>query len=214
MSVQNRQTDRGEEGFSLIELMVVAMIIAIAAGFALPAISQYLKNYRIRGAAQQIASQLQVVRSKAIIKNVSLGAIWVIRDNNSSGWVMEDDLQPQTPPNWVTVAQEGGGAWATLIADTIQMPGGFVTLPFPVVFDDPANCPGGGAASTEWGLRFNRLGGQCGMPNTCAPDPPAVPAYTPYITYAGGNATVCLLDSQVQLRRLVTITAGGRVRVL
>ncbi len=207
-----RTENLAQRGFSMIELLVVTAIIAIMVAIAIPSIARYLRNYKIRGAANEVMGQLNGARYRAIMKNVNLGVIFVIRDANWSGWVVEDDLQPQTVPNWFTVAGEANGSWAALVADRVQMPLDFVRLPDGIQFVDPTTCAGG-TAGTNWGLRFNRFGGQCAVASGCGGGvPPAVPGYPNLIGVLNGTATVCLYDARNELRRLITVSTGGRVQ--
>jgi prepilin-type N-terminal cleavage/methylation domain-containing protein len=57
---------RREKGVTLIELVVVMAIIGIMALFMAPAIGEWVDNYRIRQAARDIASTLQLAKMQAV----------------------------------------------------------------------------------------------------------------------------------------------------
>ena len=56
-------------GFTLVELVVTFVIIAILAGAAIPALSVWMPNYRLRRAAMDIFSNLQWAKMQAIRTN-------------------------------------------------------------------------------------------------------------------------------------------------
>jgi len=59
----------GEAGFSLIELLVVVALVGLLAGVGLPAMQSWLDRYRVRTAAEQLASLIQLQRMRAVSQN-------------------------------------------------------------------------------------------------------------------------------------------------
>jgi len=210
--------DRRNAGFSLVELLIVVAIIMIMAAVALLNIGQYIRNYRIKAATQQVAGELQSARMKAISKNVNLGVAFAIVSATQYRYGIEDDLNPQgaAPHPWFAITTEGGGSWASLLNDPIQA-GPQRTLPLGLVFDSPVNCrwpTNPGPAPTDWGLRFNRLGGMCRFANgSCGTTPPTPPAYTNYLAFnnVDSSFTVCLREISTNLRRAIHVSPGGRI---
>src|SRR4051812_34518511 len=160
------------EGFSLIELLVVMGIIAVAAAISLPSISRYIRNYQIRAATQQVAGEIQAARNKAITKNVTQGVLFVTRDANSYQWAVEDD-QTGTGSGRSNTRPTFDG---TLLADPGQASPVF-TLPRGITFT--STCPSPALPTGAWdrGMRFNRLGSWCD-PNGSTGSCPALPANT------------------------------------
>jgi prepilin-type N-terminal cleavage/methylation domain-containing protein len=199
-------------GFSLVEMITVMAIIMIMAAVMLPPLANYVRLYRIRAATNQVAGAISAARMKAISKNVNLGVTFAVIGNQSYRIVVEDDLDPQTAPDWRTIAAEN---WGTVLGMPAQA-GPIETLPLGIEFDDPLNCPGApgpvvGGPET-WGLRFGRLGAGCGVASAgCTGAPAGVPAYTPYIDVTGSLATLCVRQTNNNLRRWLNVSTGGRV---
>lgn len=59
--------DRGQDGFTLIEIAVVLVIIALAYGLVTPALSGFVAGTRLESAARDIALALREARSTAIV---------------------------------------------------------------------------------------------------------------------------------------------------
>ena len=51
-----------EQGFTMIELMITIVILCILLGLAIPGFSRWLPNYRLRGAARDLYSNLQLAK--------------------------------------------------------------------------------------------------------------------------------------------------------
>ncbi|HWW95535.1 MAG TPA: prepilin-type N-terminal cleavage/methylation domain-containing protein [Vicinamibacteria bacterium] len=205
-------------GFTLVELLVVVGIIVVMSAIALPNIGQYVRNFKIKGASQQLASEIETARHKAIAKNVNLGVVFAVVSSTQYRYAVEDDQNPQAGGGhpWTVYGQEGGagGSWPNLLADPAQG-GPLRTLPASIQFDpNPTNCswPTPGPAASAWGVRFTRLGAACDFTGGCLPIPPNPPAYTNYVGIAGGSATLCLWETATGLRKAVTVSPGGRVQ--
>jgi prepilin-type N-terminal cleavage/methylation domain-containing protein len=187
-----------QAGFSLIELLVVVALILILATISVPSIAQYWRNYQIRGAAEQVAAEIQTARTKAIMRNVNRAALLVVLNTTTYRWVTQDQT---------FVVPVGFRNLGLLLADNTQT-GPIKTLPQGVQFL--------GTGATTSSVGFNRLGAQCDVTTTACGSPltnlTGGPA-TPYVNFAAatGQATVTLTQNLTGLQRTVTVTAGGRV---
>jgi prepilin-type N-terminal cleavage/methylation domain-containing protein len=63
----------GQSGFSLLEMAIVLMIIAITAAFAVPPVLNYMRMYRLGVAARNVATALQRARYLATSNNTRGG---------------------------------------------------------------------------------------------------------------------------------------------
>jgi type II secretory pathway pseudopilin PulG len=180
-------------------MLIVVVIVAIMAAVALPNIGQYLKNYRIKGAAQLVAGELSAARSKAIMSNTNNGVSFVVLDRDHFRSVQED----------------AAGA-----PDSLS---GLKALPTGVIFVTTALADGGPT------LRFQRLGGFCNPAATStgcltAVDEPlrhtaqeasVLDTSTrdkPYIgQLATGTVEIRVRETTTGLERTIQIAPGGRV---
>ena len=56
-------------GFTLIELMVVLAILAMAAGFSAPHLQKWMRSYRLKGAVMDLHSNMQLAKANAVKEN-------------------------------------------------------------------------------------------------------------------------------------------------
>lgn len=74
-----------QNGFTLVELMIGVVILAILASVAMPSFSTWLNNMQIRNAAESILNGLQRARSEAVGRNtdvefvLSADSSWVVK---------------------------------------------------------------------------------------------------------------------------------------
>ena len=59
----------GQRGFTLIEACIVIAITALVAGAAVPSMQAVLESRRLSGAATQLATDIQYVRTEALARN-------------------------------------------------------------------------------------------------------------------------------------------------
>lgn len=182
-------------GFSMLEILVVVAIVMIMAAAALPSISTYIRNYKIKGAAQSVAGELQTARSKAIMTNTNAGVSFVAVDADSYRWIQED------------------------LAPGAEQFGPLKDLPSGIRF------VASGTANAGPVLRFQRLGGFCvpGVAPCAVIPAPLCPGAEAAArcnrepgglfvgTEAGGGTVVTLLEESTGLKKVVRIAPGGRV---
>jgi prepilin-type N-terminal cleavage/methylation domain-containing protein len=89
-------------GFSLIELLLVVAVLAMAAAFSLPALRGTMSAYRLRASADTIAGELEAARIMAI----SRGAAYQVKFTSRTVYV-SDPQDPSTPPRVPKTLEDG-----------------------------------------------------------------------------------------------------------
>ena len=98
-------------GVTLIELVVVMAIIAIAAAFVAPNIGAWIPNYRLRGATRDVVSNLRTAQMKAISTNreyqVSFNpgaGSYILQYRHTDGITWIDEGAAQTLPSGILIS--------------------------------------------------------------------------------------------------------------
>jgi prepilin-type N-terminal cleavage/methylation domain-containing protein len=204
-------------GFSLIELVVVVGLIAILLAVSAPAISRYIRNYRIRGAVQQVAGELQQARATAVKQNVNLGVVFLVtraeigpnQEPAAYRFVIEDPIRPPDMDDPFLIDPTN--------SDRVF---GERSLPQGVEFATTAGeCPAaaqppvsGVFAADNFAVRFTRLGAAC-VPTLGNPAcPPVLNARTSVMmTTNPAGVVMCLREVRSGLSRTLILLPSGQV---
>lgn len=98
----SRTSTNSKQGFTLVELMAVMVIIAILLVSIVPALDNMLPSYRLTGTARTIASNIELAQSEAIAQRVEIVLVYNL-DNDTFHLIVpkrepgEEEEQPQQP---------------------------------------------------------------------------------------------------------------------
>lgn len=80
-STRERSSHGSQGGASLVEASIVFLVFAVILAFALPAVSNSIRAYNLRSAANHLAERITAVRALAMAKNKNV----TFSFNNASG---------------------------------------------------------------------------------------------------------------------------------
>jgi type IV fimbrial biogenesis protein FimT len=129
-------------GFSLIELVIVMIIMGVVASIAFPAFSAWLPNYRLRVAAKDLYSNLQLTKLTAVKQNATSAVIFDTGASPGKYFICSD---PGANGNWDGPTSMGGDDTSIKTVDLSKYGSG-VDYGAGNATDD---IPGGGAAPAD-----------------------------------------------------------------
>jgi prepilin-type N-terminal cleavage/methylation domain-containing protein len=190
-----------ETGFGLVELLIAVAIIAIMAAVALPNIGGYIRNYKVRGAAQDVSSELQAARSKAIMTNTNAGVYFTVVDVDSYRWLIADNVAGERlgplrdlPDGVQFVAATGADPSQSLRFSRLG------AMCNPEVSPCPDLATGIDVCTAD-----EVSGARC---------PNVTPTGANFITQEavlGGGMTITVIEANTGLQRTVRLSPGGRI---
>ena len=202
-------------GFTLIELLVVMSIIIILSAASIPMGLNFVRHYKITGAAQNVAAQFQRARSQAVKLNSARGVILNFNYPATSEYQYTSlDPDPMTG-NW------DGGVYPAN-PGVFGMPGNYGIAPVPPAnITDPdlaagIQSPHGVPIQLPQDVNFDpgernallfRADGSVFAVNA------AGPIGTSALVQDGVDWLVTVRDSYTQLTRVIRVSPGGRVRL-
>jgi len=189
MSKAQKQRVHGQNGFTLVELLVVVAIIMVISAFALPIISKSMSNIRLRATATNVNGLIQQLRMQSVRDNKFYtirvqaavppnGLLTVYIDNNDNGAFDAGEPSVAIPND--TAINDGTGGPATVPPN--------VAFPTYIKF------------ATNGLMSFNERGLPCS-------NPPACNTLAPYILYMQQTRSLAAPGWAA-----ITVTQAGRVK--
>lgn len=107
------------KGFTLVEVIVVAVIVAVLAAVAIPLYTNYVNDARqgvVDNAAASAASFLGVVRNADATLIPAAGTYSTLTGPNSTSWIAPTGVSVTTTTNTVTASMTKSGKTTTSAA--------------------------------------------------------------------------------------------------
>jgi len=82
---------RNFSGFSLVELVIVVSVVGIMAAIGIPGLLDWLPNYKLKGAARDLYSTLQLARLMAIRENTDVRVVFIENAGSPGSYFIDTD---------------------------------------------------------------------------------------------------------------------------
>ncbi len=148
-----------ESGFTLVELMIVIGVAAVIMAFAIPGVLNWIPDYRLKGGANDLFSNLQWAKLNAVKANkdwavvfdTANGVYYICSDKGDNSWSTVLGAGANTVERTVDFAQyESGVGYGSGSATTNAttgggaLPGDNVSYNFNILtFNSRGTCSGG-----------------------------------------------------------------------
>jgi type IV fimbrial biogenesis protein FimT len=105
-----------QRGFSIIEIAVVLVVLALILTSSMPSIGSWLRNIRLRNQAEALQNGLQQARNEAVRRNRTVGFYMV--NAGSATALTSACAQSASGTSWVVSARDPAGACNAQPTDT------------------------------------------------------------------------------------------------
>ena len=76
LMVNNTQQGQMQSGFTLVELMITMLILALILNYAVPAMGAFVERNRLKAAAEEVFSQIHYARTESIKQSTALSMVF------------------------------------------------------------------------------------------------------------------------------------------
>lgn len=99
---------RRPAGFTIVEVTIVLLIVSVLMSIAMPLYREWIENTKIRAAAESVQSGLNIARSEAVRRNLSVEL--QLAAGTSSSWIVGCTLVTATCPAVIQDRRESEGS--------------------------------------------------------------------------------------------------------
>lgn len=104
-----RLTRAAARGVTLIEIIVVLTITAMMLAYVVPEVRDWVRNLKVRNAAESLKNGLELARMEALRRNTQI-SLWMVAD--SAGVPGNSCSRSSTSPAWVVAGDDPAGQCA------------------------------------------------------------------------------------------------------